>query len=117
MKTNFSEIRRLPEFEKDFKKLLKRFTTLNEDIQTFIDNQLILTHKRGIDNKGVFHISDLGIETPKIFKEHNIHTGLVDDGTFDCSLTIQGTIGGRLIFNLSTNGFKNKALSFLMNNK
>ena len=64
----FSEIRRHPEFEKDFKKLLKRFKTLEDDLETFSNNQLKLIHKLGIDNKGVVHISDLGIETPKIYK-------------------------------------------------
>lgn len=67
-KKTFNEIRKLPEFEKDFKKLLKKFKTLNDDIETFIHNQLILTHKLIADNKGVFHISNLGIETPKIYK-------------------------------------------------
>lgn len=64
----FNEVRKLPDFEKDFKKLAKRFITLNDDIEAFIENQLKLTHKLEIDNKGVFHISDLGIETPRIYK-------------------------------------------------
>ena len=64
----FNEIRRLPEFDKDFKKLVKRFKTLNDDIETFIHTQLNLTHKLGIDNKGVVHISEIGIEIPKIYK-------------------------------------------------
>jgi len=61
----FNEIRRLTEFEKDFKKLLKRFKTLDDDIETFIDRQLKLTHKLGIDNNGVVHISELGVGNPK----------------------------------------------------
>ena len=68
MKKIFKEVRRHPEFDKDFKKLAKRFKTLNDDIETFINKQLKLTHKLGIDNKGVVHISDLGIEIPKIYK-------------------------------------------------
>ena len=68
MKKIFNEVRRLPEFGKDFKKLAKRFKTLDDDIETFIDKQLKLTHKLGVDNKGVVHISELGIETPKIYK-------------------------------------------------
>jgi mRNA-degrading endonuclease RelE of RelBE toxin-antitoxin system len=67
-KKTFNEVRRLPEFEKDFKKLSKRFKTLDDDIETFINNQLKLTHKQGIDNKGVVYISELNIETPKIYK-------------------------------------------------
>ena len=68
MKKVFNEIRKLTEFENDFKKLAKRFKTLDDDIESFINRQLKLTHKLGIDNKGVVHISGLGIEIPKIYK-------------------------------------------------
>ncbi|MCH7731727.1 MAG: hypothetical protein IIB44_04315 [Candidatus Marinimicrobia bacterium] len=68
MKKVFNEIRKLTEFKKDFKKLTKRFKTLDDDIETFINIQLKLTHKLGVDNKGVVHISGLGIEIPKIYK-------------------------------------------------
>ena len=64
----FNELRKLAEFERDFKKLAKKFRTLDEDLTTFIDNQLKLTHKLNIDNKGVVRISDLGIEYPKVYK-------------------------------------------------
>lgn len=72
MKKVFNEIRYLPEFKKDFKKLKKRFKTLDDDIETFINRQLKLTHKLGVDNKGVVHIPDLGIENPKIYKAKKI---------------------------------------------
>jgi len=68
MKKVFDEVRRLSEFEKDLKKLLKKFRTLEDDLQTFIQKQLNLYHKLHIDNKGIFPISDLGIIYPKIFK-------------------------------------------------
>ena len=64
----FNEISRLPEFERDFKKLLKRFKTLQEDLRIFIEKQLNLYHKLGIDNKGIFPIAGLGIEYPRIYK-------------------------------------------------
>lgn len=64
----FSEIDCLPEFGRDFKKLSKRFKTLEEDFKTFVDTQLNLFHKQGIDNKGVLPISGLGIPNPKIYK-------------------------------------------------
>jgi len=64
----FNDIRKLAEFEKDFKKLVKKFRTLDEDLNAFIVNQLKLAHKLDIDNKGVVRISDLGIEHPKIYK-------------------------------------------------
>ena len=68
MKKVFDEVSRLAEFEKDLKKLLKKFRTLENDLQTFIQKQLNLYHKLHIDNKGIFPISDLGIIYPKIFK-------------------------------------------------
>lgn len=64
----FSEIDCLPEFGRDFKKLSKRFRTPEEDFKTFVDTQLNLFHKQGIDNKGVLPISGLGIPNPKIYK-------------------------------------------------
>lgn len=64
----FNEICRLPEFEHDVKKLLKRFKTLEDDLNIFIEKQLILYHKLKIDNKGIFQISGLPIENPKIYK-------------------------------------------------
>ena len=66
--TIFNDIRKLDEFKKDFKKLSKKFRTLDEDLNAFIAKQLKLTHKKNIDNKGVVRISDLGIESPKIYK-------------------------------------------------
>ncbi len=64
----FNDVRKLAEFEKDFKKLAKKFRTLEEDLNAFIANQLKLTHKLNIDNSGTVRISDLGIECPKIYK-------------------------------------------------
>jgi hypothetical protein len=64
----FSKIDRLPEFDRDFKKLLKKFKTLEEDFETFINTELNLYHKLNIDNNGIFKITGLGIETQKIFK-------------------------------------------------
>ena len=64
----FSEIIRLPEFEKDFKKLLKKFRTVEEDFGTFIKTELNLYHKLGKDNNGIFAIPGLKIENPKIYK-------------------------------------------------
>lgn len=64
----FNDIRKLAEFDRDFKKLVRKFKTLDEDLNTFIANQLKLTHKLNIDNKGVVRISDLGIEYPQIYK-------------------------------------------------
>jgi len=64
----FNKISRLPEFERDLKKLLKRFRTLEEDLKIFVEKQLNLYHKLNRDNKGIFPIKGLSIEYPKIYK-------------------------------------------------
>jgi len=64
----FREISRLTEFDKDLKKLGKRFRTLEEDLDFVIRNQLIFYHKLKIDNRIVFPITNLGIDNPKIYK-------------------------------------------------
>ncbi len=64
----FNKISRLHEFEKDFKKLSKRFKTLESDLEIFIKNEMNLYHKLKIDNKGIFRITGLQAENPKIYK-------------------------------------------------
>lgn len=64
----FHRIFRLPEFDRDIKKLLKRYRTLEGDLETCINKQLNLYHKLGIDNRGVVPISDLPISNPRIYK-------------------------------------------------
>jgi hypothetical protein len=64
----FNEISRLPEFDNDFKKLKNKYSTLDEDLETFIEKSLFLNHKLKIDNKGVEQIPKLGIDKPKIYK-------------------------------------------------
>ena len=56
MKKIFNEVIKLAEFEKDLKKLSKKFRTLEQDLDTFIQKQLNLYHKLQIDNKGIFPI-------------------------------------------------------------
>jgi len=67
VKKIFNEIRSLQEFKKDLKKL-RRFRTLKEDLDIFIEKQLRLYHKLKIDNKGIVQISNLGIDYPNIYK-------------------------------------------------
>lgn len=65
----FSRVSRLPEFDKDLKKLLRRFKTIEEDLEIFIDKELVLYHKLEVDNKGVFPIPSLSVEEGiKIYK-------------------------------------------------
>lgn len=74
--TLFKKITHIPEFEKDLKKL-KRFSSLEEDLRIFIKVALNAFHKQNIDNRAIFHISNLGlpsnasiggIRSPKIYK-------------------------------------------------
>ncbi|MFC1808205.1 hypothetical protein ACFL0T_07590 [Candidatus Omnitrophota bacterium] len=67
MKKIFNNVKRLPEFERDLKKL-RKFHTLEEDLKSFTQTQLNLFHKQGIDNRGVVQVPDLGIVYPKIYK-------------------------------------------------
>jgi mRNA-degrading endonuclease RelE of RelBE toxin-antitoxin system len=64
----FKEISPLPEFEKDTKRLLKRFKTVEDDLEIFIEKQLFLYHKLKVDNRGIFQITGLPVENPKVYK-------------------------------------------------
>ncbi|MFA5072861.1 MAG: hypothetical protein WC539_03055 [Nitrospirota bacterium] len=66
--TLFKKIDHVPEFEKDLKRLSKRFSSLEDDLQMFIKVAMNLFHKQKKDNRGIFHISDLGSCYPKIYK-------------------------------------------------
>lgn len=59
---------RLPEFDKDLKNLLKRFRSLNEDLEIFIQSQLTIYHLHGIDNGGIERIPGLGVSEPGVYK-------------------------------------------------
>ena len=64
----FKQITHAPEFEKDLKKLLRRFVSLEEDLQIFIKVAMNAFHKQNIDSRAVLQISELGIHSPKIYK-------------------------------------------------
>ncbi len=64
----FREVIRLPEFEKDIKRLLKRFRTLEDDLQVFLNVALVDYHKNEVDNDGIVQIPGLGFEKPKVYK-------------------------------------------------
>ena len=64
----FEETSRLPEFERDTRRLLKRFKTIEDDLEIFIEKQLFLYHKLKVDNRGIFQITGLPVENPKIYK-------------------------------------------------
>jgi len=64
----FKQITTIPEFEKDLKKLMKRFSSLEEDLRMFIKVALNAYHKKNIDSRAIFNISDLGIHSPQMYK-------------------------------------------------
>jgi mRNA-degrading endonuclease RelE of RelBE toxin-antitoxin system len=64
----FKKISHIPEFEKDLKKLIKRFASLEEDLQIFIKVAMNAFHKQNVDSRAILRISDLGINSPKIYK-------------------------------------------------
>ena len=64
----FTEASRLPEFEKDTKRLLKKLKTIEDDLEIFIEKQLFLYHKLKVDNKGLFQITGLPVGNLKVYK-------------------------------------------------
>jgi hypothetical protein len=68
MTAPFREIARLPDFERDMKRLIKRFRSLEDDLDNFIKTELVLLHKLKIDNRGVVQMAGLGIQEPKVYK-------------------------------------------------
>jgi hypothetical protein len=64
----FKRIEQLDKFKKDLKKLLKRFPSLEEDLDSLLKAQLIAFHKLNVDNHGIVAIENLAIAAPKIFK-------------------------------------------------
>ena len=68
LKGPFNEVVESPEFKKDFKKLLKKYVSLEEDFNTFKNTPLKAFHKLDQANVGIVPISDLGITNPKVYK-------------------------------------------------
>lgn len=64
----FNDVSSLPGFVKDLKRLSKKYRTLPEDLNLFVDVEMRLFHKLNIDNGGIVRISGLGVETPKVYK-------------------------------------------------
>lgn len=55
-------------FNKDFKRLLKKFRTLDEDLETAKRNAIDLYHLEKIDNRAVFLIPDFSTDEILIYK-------------------------------------------------
>lgn len=68
MQTTFKRVVRREEFDRDLKKLLRRFRSLEEDLVTLVRTQLNIYHKLHVDNGGIFRLTGLPFETPKVYK-------------------------------------------------
>lgn len=64
----FKHLSHLHEFDDELEKLGKRFRTIREDLDIFVEKQLYLYHKLKIDNHGIFQVTGLSIDDPKLFK-------------------------------------------------
>jgi mRNA-degrading endonuclease RelE of RelBE toxin-antitoxin system len=65
-----SEVSRRAEFDKDLKRLTKRFRTLEEDLDVFIGTGLLLFHQKPKEHDygGIVQITDLKFNSPQIYK-------------------------------------------------
>ena len=82
MKKIFNKIDSLPEFEKDFKGLVKRYKTLEDDLKNFIKTGLNSYHKLEQDYKGIVPIAGLGIDSPQIYKARKFACRSLSGGAF-----------------------------------
>jgi mRNA-degrading endonuclease RelE of RelBE toxin-antitoxin system len=64
----FKDISHVAEFEKDLKKLARRFASLEEDLQVFIKVAMNVFHKQNIDSRAILQIPEPGIHSSKIYK-------------------------------------------------
>lgn len=62
-----SRVSRTPEFERDLKRLIRKFRTLEGDLATFIDYQLELFHGQGLAVGGIERVAGLGFDAPPIY--------------------------------------------------
>ena len=70
-KPKFKQIIRHDCFEKNMKKLKKRFRTLDDDLNVFIKNAVLLYHKikpGESDHLEIFRITGLGFDEPPVYK-------------------------------------------------
>ncbi len=64
----FSVVEPSPEFKRDFRQLLKKFKSLEEDFENFQKFALKAFHKLNQENLGIVQIPGLGFDHPKIYK-------------------------------------------------
>ena len=62
----YRDVVRLSEFDRDLKKLKKRYRTIEEDLDIFINTAIELHDAE--NDMGIVRISGLGIENPPVYK-------------------------------------------------
>lgn len=65
---DYFEVIRLPDFDKEMKKMTKKYRTLENDLNRFLMAQVYMYHIEKQNVKGLYRIQDLGIKDPKIYK-------------------------------------------------
>jgi hypothetical protein len=68
IRMKFKEISRTAEFRRDFKRLLRCYKTLEDDLRNCIESNLYLYHKLNLDNHSIFPISGPGFEEITFYK-------------------------------------------------
>lgn len=88
----------IPEFSKEFKKLKKRFPTLEKDLETAKRNAIEIFHVKRIDTRAIFEIPSFCNESLRICKLRK----------FACkSLKGRGVMSGiRIIYGFYPDSFK-----------
>ena len=65
--SRFSAVVCHPGFERDLKRLRKRFPTLESDISTLINYELAQFHKEGMETGSILRIAGLGFDGPDVY--------------------------------------------------
>lgn len=64
----FNSVSRLPEFERDLKRLKKKYRTIEEDLGVFETTALVAFHKLDKAIHDIKRVQGLGFETPAVYK-------------------------------------------------
>ena len=64
----FNEVARLPEFDRDLKRLLKKYRTLEDDLAMLVGAALFAFHKLKVDYHWIVRIYDLGALRLPVYK-------------------------------------------------
>ncbi|MEO0082148.1 MAG: hypothetical protein ABIL25_07645 [candidate division WOR-3 bacterium] len=62
-----SAVVRLPEFERDFARLLRKYRTLEDDLVFFTEYALRLFHEKGLPTGRIERVAGLGFDEPPVY--------------------------------------------------